>query len=199
MALHARPDIVLETGVAHGVTSRIVLEVLGQNDLGHLWSIDLPFPFDHRLHEETGAVVTDARRSHWSYLEGSSEQRLLPLVAEVGHVDMFIHGSLHTAENTLVEMEQAASSMSAGGGHAGGRHRLTPGFRDPCQAASWIPDHRLSSGGQGRDVRHRGQTPPVPEVVSKTSCADRHGDRGARLLCLGPRQGTAPRAGRTPL
>jgi hypothetical protein len=40
---------------------------------------------------------------------------LPPLIAKVGHVEMFIHDSLHTAENTLFEMEQAASAMSAGG------------------------------------------------------------------------------------
>lgn len=112
---HNRPEVVIETGVAHGVTSRVVLEALGQNDLGHLWSIDLPFPFDHRLHGETGIVVTDACRPRWSYLEGSSKQRLPPLIAEVGHVELFMHDSLHTAENTLFEMEQAASAMSAGG------------------------------------------------------------------------------------
>jgi len=115
VASHTAPEIVIETGVAHGVTSRIVLEALEQNGHGHLWSIDLPFPFDHRLHGETGVLVTDACRSRWSYLEGTSKQRLPPLVAEVGHVEMFIHDSLHTAENTLFEMEQAAAGMSAGG------------------------------------------------------------------------------------
>ena len=115
VTLHTRPEIVIETGVAHGVTSRIVLEALEQNHLGHLWSIDLPFPFDHRLHGETGMVVTDACRSRWSYLEGASKQQLPRLVAEVGHAEMFIHDSLHTAANTLFEMEQAASIMSAGG------------------------------------------------------------------------------------
>jgi len=115
VARHTRPEVVIETGVAHGVTSRIVLEALAQNQLGHLWSIDLPFPFDHRLHGETGIVITDACRTRWSYLEGSSKQRFPPLVDEVGHVEMFIHDSLHTAENTLFEMEQAASAMSPGG------------------------------------------------------------------------------------
>jgi hypothetical protein len=115
ISLHARPEVVIETGVAHGVTSRIALEALLQNDLGHLWSIDLPFPFDHRLHGETGLVVTDACRSRWSYLEGSSKQRLPSLIAQVGHVEMFIHDSLHTAKNTVFEMEQAASAMHAGG------------------------------------------------------------------------------------
>jgi hypothetical protein len=115
VTLHTRPEVVIETGVAHGVTSRVILEALGQNRLGHLWSIDLPFPFDHRLHAETGAAVTDACRPRWSYLEGSSKRRLRPLVAEVGHVEMFVHDSLHTAENTLFEMEQAASAMPVGG------------------------------------------------------------------------------------
>ena len=115
VVLHSRPEVVIETGVAHGVTGRVVLEALRTNDFGHLWSIDLPFPFDHRLHNETGVVVTDACRTRWSYLEGASKQRLPELTAEVGHVELFIHDSLHTAENTLFEMEQAASVMAPGG------------------------------------------------------------------------------------
>jgi Methyltransferase domain len=115
VALHIRPEVVIETGVAHGVTSRIVLEALRHNDFGHLWSIDLPFPFDHRLHTETGVAVTDLCRPRWSYVEGSSRQRLPPLVIEVSHVEMFIHDSLHTTRNTLFEMEQAASAMPVGG------------------------------------------------------------------------------------
>ena len=144
--VHTRPEVVIETGVAHGVTSRIVLEALRQNDRGHLWSIDLPFPFDHRLHAETGVAVTDACRDRWSYLEGSSRQRLPSLVAEVGHVELFIHDSLHTARNTVFEMEQAASRMPPGGVmlvddismHAGfaGFARRHPGYQTiACQHA----------------------------------------------------------------
>lgn len=114
VARHTRPEVIIETGVAHGVTSRVVLEALRRNDYGHLWSVDLPFPFDHRLHGETGIIVTDALRTRWSYLEGSSRQRLPGLVTDVGHVEMFIHDSLHTAENTIFEMEQAASAMRGG-------------------------------------------------------------------------------------
>jgi hypothetical protein len=114
-ARHAQPEVVVETGVAHGVTSRVILEALRQSDRGHLWSIDLPHPLDERLHAQTGAAVTDECRDRWSYLEGSSRDRLPRLVAEVGHVDMFVHDSLHTARNVLFEMEQAASAMQPGG------------------------------------------------------------------------------------
>jgi hypothetical protein len=113
--LHTQPEVVIETGVAHGVTSRVVLEALRHNDRGHLWSIDLPHPLDRQLHQQTGAAVTDACRERWSYREGASRQRLPPLIEEVGHVEMFIHDSLHTAKNTVFEMEQAAAAMPRGG------------------------------------------------------------------------------------
>jgi hypothetical protein len=113
--LHTRPEVVIETGVAHGVTSRIVLEALQQNGRGHLWSIDLPHPLDRQLHAQTGAAVNEACRTRWSYVEGSSSQRLPPLVADVGRVEVFIHDSLHTAKNTIFEMNQAASAMPPGG------------------------------------------------------------------------------------
>jgi hypothetical protein len=113
--LHASPGVVVETGVARGVTSRVMLEAMRRNDRGHLWSIDLPHPFDRRLHAQTGAAVTDALRSRWTYLEGPSSQHLPALVTGVGQVDLFIHDSLHTARNTLFEMNQAASAMPPGG------------------------------------------------------------------------------------
>jgi hypothetical protein len=115
VVLHARPGVVIETGVAHGVTSRIVLEGLGQNEHGNLWSIDLPHPLDRELHAQTAAAVTDACRARWSYLEGSSRQRLPRLVAQVPEVDLFIHDSLHTARNTMFEMEQVAPAMPPDG------------------------------------------------------------------------------------
>ena len=39
---HLQPRSVVETGVARGVTSRIILEALAGNGAGRLWSIDLP-------------------------------------------------------------------------------------------------------------------------------------------------------------
>jgi hypothetical protein len=114
-AVHAAPSAVVETGVAHGVTTRIVLEALGQKGRGHLWSVDLPFPFDHRLHGQTGVAVPAACRERWTYVEGTSRKQLPGVVQQAGQVQLFIHDSLHTARNTLFEMEQVASAMPAGG------------------------------------------------------------------------------------
>ena len=185
--LHTRPEVVVETGVARGVTSRIVLEALMRNDLGHLWSIDLPFPFDSRLHEQTGIAVTDACRERWTYVEGSSKQRLPSLVAEVGHVEVFIHDSLHTAKNTAFEMEQAASAAPPGAVLLADDIRMHPGFniftgrhpeyqtiisgtktRSGCSALPSrapepaLPRLRRLGGGPGRDALDV-QVSPAPD------------------------------------
>jgi hypothetical protein len=113
--LHQRPSVVVETGVARGVTSRIVLEALDRNDRGHLWSIDLPHLFEKNLHAQIGAAVPDSLKRRWSYIEGSSRRRLPSLLRSLVHIDLFIHDSLHTARNTGFEMEQALSALALGG------------------------------------------------------------------------------------
>jgi hypothetical protein len=113
--LHLRANVVVETGVAHGVTSRIVLEAFNQFSAGHLWSIDQPHLFDPSLHIETGAAVPEQLRSRWTYVEGSSRRRLPAVLRTVGQVDVFVHDSLHTARNTLYEMSQAFQVLAPGG------------------------------------------------------------------------------------
>jgi hypothetical protein len=53
---HLRPRKVVETGVAHGVTSRFILEALKKNGDGHLWSIDLP-PLERSWRQQIGMAV----------------------------------------------------------------------------------------------------------------------------------------------
>ena len=55
---HVRPASVVETGVAHGLTSRVILEGLDRYGSGHLWSIDLP-AVDSALHPEIGMAVPE--------------------------------------------------------------------------------------------------------------------------------------------
>ena len=112
---HQRPSVVVETGVARGVTSRIVLEALNRNERGHLWSIDLPHPLDKDLHGQIGAAVPSSHRTRWSYIEGSSRRRLPSVLRSLAQVEVFIHDSLHTARNTRFEMEQTLRVLAPGG------------------------------------------------------------------------------------
>jgi hypothetical protein len=111
---HLRPRKVVETGVAHGVTSRFVLEALTRNGEGHLWSIDLP-PLERNWREQVGAAVGDRFPDQWSYIKGSSRRRLPKLLSQLGEIDLFIHDSLHSERNVRFEIDQAWRSLSPKG------------------------------------------------------------------------------------
>jgi hypothetical protein len=103
---HLRPTNVVETGVAHGVTSRFILEALERNGKGHLWSIDRP-PIEPEWRQEIGIAVGDRFRDRWSYILGSSRRRLPGLLGELGQIDLFIHDSLHSERNVRFELDHA--------------------------------------------------------------------------------------------
>jgi predicted O-methyltransferase YrrM len=111
---HLRPQRVVETGVARGITSRIVLEGLERNGDGHLWSIDLPLLRSH-WHDQTAAAVPLSLRPRWTYVRGSSRRRLPGLLAELGEIDLFVHDSAHTHANMAFEFETAWDALRPGG------------------------------------------------------------------------------------
>jgi hypothetical protein len=114
LARHLRPRQVVETGVAHGVSSRFILEALERNGAGHLWSVDHP-PLEHVWHEQIGAAVGDRYSDRWSYVRGSSKRRLPRIFSELGQIDLFVHDSLHSEDNVRFEMDRAWAALRPGG------------------------------------------------------------------------------------
>jgi len=114
LVAHMRPATVVETGVAHGLTSRVILEGLHRNGNGRLWSVDLP-AVDPVLHNEIGAAVPEDLRSRWTYVAGTSRRRLPNLVRRLKQVDLFVHDSLHTARNTCFELDTVWPALPPGG------------------------------------------------------------------------------------
>jgi hypothetical protein len=112
---HLTPSTVVETGVARGLTSRVILEALAANGKGRLWSVDLPHLFHPELHSQTGAAIPGRRHNRWTYVRGSSRRRLPGLLSELGEIDMFIHDSLHTARNMQFEMRLTWPALRPGG------------------------------------------------------------------------------------
>ena len=134
---HLNATKVVETGVAHGVTSRFILEALARNGGGHLWSIDLPLPLNPELHNEIGFAVGDAmQKRSWSYIRGSSRQRLPGLLKQTGVIDLFVHDSHHTAENVLFELRLAWQALRPGGAVVVDDIDLNEGFRHFCNTVS---------------------------------------------------------------
>ena len=112
---HLRARTVVETGVAHGFTSRFILEALERNGSGHLWSIDRP-PLRHgKLHEEIGMAVGGRFPQRWSYVRGSSRRRLPSVLSQLGEIDLFVHDSLHSEHNVRFEMDRAWAALRPGG------------------------------------------------------------------------------------
>ena len=111
---HLRPTKVVETGVAHGVSSRFILEALERNGVGHLWSVDHPPP-EHVWHDQIGAAVGGRYSARWSYIRGSSKRRLPGLFSQLGQIDLFVHDSLHSEQNVRFEMDHAWTRLRPGG------------------------------------------------------------------------------------
>jgi SAM-dependent methyltransferase len=146
---HSRPAIVVETGVAHGLTSRVILEGLKRNGSGRLWSIDLP-AVDPALHHEIGIAVQADLRSRWSYTPGTSRERLPRLVRKLGRVDLFVHDSLHTARNMGFELDTVWPTLAPGGiavvddvDHSLGFRR----FIDRAAPGAWLTARHVTGRG----------------------------------------------------
>jgi Methyltransferase domain len=110
---HLRPRNVIETGVAHGITSRFILEAMERNEVGHLWSIDRP-PLSHVWHDQVGIAVGRRFPTRWSYIRGPSRLRLPPLLSKLGEIDLFVHDSLHSERNVRFEMDHAWAALRPG-------------------------------------------------------------------------------------
>jgi Methyltransferase domain len=112
---HVRPAHVVETGVAHGLSSRIVLEALERAGKGRLWSIDLPPMTIPERRVEVAAAVPAELRESWTYLEGSSRRRLPRLLRQLGQIEIFCHDSLHSTRNVHWELTKAWDALAPGG------------------------------------------------------------------------------------
>jgi hypothetical protein len=149
---HLKPRQVIETGVAHGLTSRFILEALERNGAGHLWSIDRQ-PLERALHSQIGVAVGDRFPHRWSYVTGSSRRRLPGLLSQLGEIDLFIHDSSHTEANVRFELDHAWRALQSGGAIVVDDIDLNRGFRSftltfsghqslVCEAEPIRPDFR---------------------------------------------------------
>jgi predicted O-methyltransferase YrrM len=111
-----KPDVVVETGVAYGVTSTFILQAMAVNERGRLISIDLP---PVRSKDESaqfvGASVPEHLRDRWELHLGSSRRLLPDILKQIGKVDIFVHDSQHTYKNMQLEFKLALPHIRTGG------------------------------------------------------------------------------------
>jgi hypothetical protein len=183
---HLRPCTVVETGVGHGMTSRLILEALERNGNGRLWSIDRPEK-EPELQRELGIAVGDRFRERWTLLEGTSRRRLPALLSRLGHVDLFVHDSLHSEPNVRFELDHVWPAVSPHGvvvvddiDANWGFHSFTRAFPDEmslvCEAEPLRPDtRRFNQKGlfgiilKGAHPSKRADRPPRARVAASGS------------------------------
>jgi predicted O-methyltransferase YrrM len=103
-----QPGLVVETGVARGVSSRMILAAMDASACGRLVSIDLYKGADSR------AAVPERLRGRWQFIPGSSRTHLRGLLA-VDTPDLFIHDSQHAYRNMRFDLNHAWNRMRPGG------------------------------------------------------------------------------------
>lgn len=113
---HTKARSLVETGVARGLTTAVLLEALQRNGgPGRLWSIDLPPLGVPVAQQEIAAAVPAEARIRWTYVHGSSRRRLPRLLNDLAGVDVFVHDSLHTQRNVLFELTTVWPFLRPGG------------------------------------------------------------------------------------
>ena len=119
---YLQPDVIVQTGVASGVSSSLMLLALKINNKGKLIDIDLP----NRKKEgyvysdgtvdavytpnklDPGWLIPNDLRGRWNLLLGSSSE-ILP---KIERCDIFFHDSEHSYRNMTFEFEWAYSKLS---------------------------------------------------------------------------------------
>lgn len=108
-----KPSHFIETGIAHGYSSYIILSAMKQNGYGKLTSIDDSKVFGLCEKEvPIGWIVPDTFRSNWNIIAGKTN-KVLPGISEA--FDAFMHDSGHTDENMTFEYNWAAAGLKQSG------------------------------------------------------------------------------------
>lgn len=95
----ARPDTVVETGVAWGYSSAAILQALEVNGSGHLYSVDLP-AFRPNAEVLSGAAVPARLRTsgRWDLFLGPDRRMVPRLLKNIDAIDLFFYDSDKTYE-----------------------------------------------------------------------------------------------------
>lgn len=108
------PDVVVETGVATGVSSSAILNLLCDLDHGELHSIECP-PLGREDVSYVGASIPSNLRRKWHLHMGPSNMILPRLLKRIGPTDIFIHDSDHSYWSQKKEYEVALQFLKPDG------------------------------------------------------------------------------------
>ena len=139
---YKKPDIVVETGVASGISSAYILAALEQNKKGRLYSIDMPGWQD----APSGWLIPDDLKKRWHLTLGRSSETLEPLLEKLSEIDIFLHDSDHSYRNMTWEFQTAWERLRPGGLLLSHNIDTNSAFEDFCRDVR-LPGHVLDNTG----------------------------------------------------
>jgi predicted O-methyltransferase YrrM len=130
LARTLRPQHVIETGIAAGISTMFLSAALVDNGVGHLYSIELPPDEVRDTRQRDGALfdwpdsgvawavpkeLREAMADRHTVLLEDVRTALPALLARLAVVDMFFHDDLHEADHMLWEYRLVWKHMRDGG------------------------------------------------------------------------------------
>lgn len=134
------PETVLETGVANGLSSNVILNALNANGKGTLYSVD--------INPDVGALVDESVKSRWQLKIidfKNAKKEFQQLVNALPAVDLFIHDSDHSYNGQMSEYKTAYPKISAQGIFASDDIDLSWAFVDYCKEKTVKPYFLVSA------------------------------------------------------
>lgn len=105
-----KPDCVIETGVANGISTLIIVKALIKNGSGLLYSID--------VRDDVGPLLEPAESEYWKLLvlrRTVFANNLSRLISELPPCDIFLHDSNHSYMWQKKEYRLASAHLRNGG------------------------------------------------------------------------------------
>lgn len=108
------PEVVVETGVAAGFSSRAVLRALAANGRGGLWSSDLPYFGGQAPEALIGVMVEPELRERWTLLTHGDRANLPKILQQIARIDLLHYDSDKTVSGRAWALEQARPRLAPG-------------------------------------------------------------------------------------
>ena len=128
------PSVVLETGVANGVSSYYILNALNKNNKGTLYSVDID--------SNVGGLLDGSDKHRWLLKivdEENAGNEFEKLVDSFNSIDIFIHDSDHSYKAQMREYRKAYGKIGDGGILASDDVDFSYAFVDFCSKTQIKP------------------------------------------------------------
>jgi predicted O-methyltransferase YrrM len=112
---YLQPQVIVETGVAAGWSSRAFLSALRKNGAGKLYSSDLPYFRLPKPERFVGVLIEPELRTDWSLHVEGDEVNLPRILAQVSQVDIFHYDSDKMRSGREYAMSLVTEKLSPGG------------------------------------------------------------------------------------